>query len=165
MPEDEGRVYGIRLSGVVRNSIVNGPGVRIVYFAQGCPHHCPGCHNPETHAPLGGTLYSIRTLADLAISDPLLDGITLSGGEPFEQPEAMSELVTRIRTARAELNVWAWSGYMMERLMEDPRRRALAELCDVIVDGPFVRERRTLDLPWRGSDNQRIIEVWKFLHS
>ena len=165
MPEDEGRVYGIRLSGVVRNSIVNGPGVRIVYFAQGCPHHCPGCHNPETHAPLGGTLYSIRTLADLVISDPLLDGITLSGGEPFEQPEAMSELVTRIRTARAELNVWAWSGYMMERLMEDPRRRALAELCDVIVDGPFVRERRTLDLPWRGSDNQRVIEVQKFLHS
>ena len=165
MPEDEGRVYGIRLSGVVRNSIVNGPGVRIVYFAQGCPHHCPGCHNPETHAPLGGTLYSIRTLADLVISDPLLDGITLSGGEPFEQPEAMSELVTRIRTARAERNVWAWSGYMMERLMEDPRRRALAELCDVIVDGPFVRERRTLDLPWRGSDNQRVIEVQKFLHS
>lgn len=162
MSED---VCGIRLSGVVRGSIVNGPGLRIVYFAQGCPHRCPGCHNPETHAPLGGTLYSIRTLAELAISDPLLDGVTLSGGEPFEQPDAMCELIERIRTARTDLNVWAWSGYTIERLAEDPRRRALLELCDVVVDGPFIRERRTLDLLWRGSDNQRIVDVARFLRA
>ena len=148
----------IRLNGIVSDSIVDGPGLRLAVFTQGCPHHCPGCHNPATHDPEGG--YAADTAAVLASlkENPLLDGLTLSGGEPFEQPEACLELALGAKSRG--LTVWAYSGYTYEALMKKGGAvAALLDACDVLVDGPFVLAQRSLELDFRGSRNQRLVDV------
>ncbi len=148
----------IRLNGIVSDSIVDGPGLRLAVFTQGCPHHCPGCHNPATHDPEGG--YAADTAAVLASlkENPLLDGLTLTGGEPFEQPEACLELALGAKSRG--LTVWAYSGYTYEALMKKGGVvAALLDACDVLVDGPFVLAQRSLELDFRGSRNQRLVDV------
>jgi anaerobic ribonucleoside-triphosphate reductase activating protein len=148
----------IRLNGIVSDSIVDGPGLRLAVFTQGCPHHCPGCHNPATHDPEGG--YAADTAAVLASlkENPLLDGLTLTGGEPFEQPEACLELALGAKSRG--LTVWAYSGYTYEALMKKGgAAAALLDACDVLVDGPFVLAQRSLELDFRGSRNQRLVDV------
>lgn len=151
----------IRIAGIVRESIVDGPGFRFTVFTQGCFHHCPGCHNPETHDPMGGQLVTVESLADAMRKNPLLDGLTLSGGEPFEQVDACVALAEEARGMG--LNVWAYSGYTFEQLLADPGKRKLLEVCDVVVDGPFILSERTLEKRFRGSRNQRVIDVRKTL--
>ncbi len=151
----------MRIAGLVEESIVDGPGFRMAVFAQGCHQHCPGCHNPETHDPDGGRVADTDDMIAAMAQNPLLDGITLSGGDPFLQPEACLQLA---RAAHAQgLNVWAYSGQTLEQLLalraERPFLRELLEEIDVLVDGPFLLERRTLDLRFRGSDNQRLIDL------
>ena len=151
----------MRIAGLVEESIVDGPGFRMAVFAQGCHIHCPGCHNPETHDPDGGREADTEDMIARMRQNPLLDGITLTGGGPFLQPEACLMLA---RAAHAQgLNVWAYSGQTLEQLLalraERPFLGELLEEIDVLVDDPFLLERRTLDLRFRGSDNQRVIDM------
>lgn len=151
----------IRLYGLVTDSIVDGPGYRTAIFTQGCPHHCEGCHNPESHAYDGGKEWTLDEVEAKFSGNPLLDGITLSGGEPFEQAAACAELARRAH--QKGLNVWAFSGYLYPRLAEkaktDEGIAALLNEVDVLVDGPFILAERSLDLLYCGSKNQRLIDM------
>jgi anaerobic ribonucleoside-triphosphate reductase activating protein len=153
-------------SAMTRDSIVDGPGLRAVIWAQGCFHNCPGCHNPCTHNPFGGfEMDTADIIAELGTLR-LQQGITLSGGEPFLQPLPLAE-VAQAAHVRG-LDVWAFSGFTYEQLTdrragEYRSRMTLLNQCDVLVDGRFVREKRDLSLRFRGSSNQRIIDVKKSL--
>jgi len=151
----------IRLFGVVRESIVDGPQLRYVVFVQGCPHHCPGCHNPLSHDPDGGTPSTVGELWSKIDAMGHLDGVTFSGGEPFYHAAALAEIG---RLARSKgLNVMTYSGYTYEKLLEkaktDAGVRALLTVTNYLVDGPFVLAERDLSLKFRGSRNQRILDV------
>lgn len=157
----------MRIAGTIQDSIVDGPGFRFTLFTQGCPHHCEGCHNPETHDPDGGKEASADEIIKMLLSNPLTDGITFSGGEPFEQA---ADCVTIASAARKNgLNVWAYSGYTFDELLrkaeDSPAVLELLKLTDVLVDGRFVLALRSLSLKWRGSTNQRIIDVPKSLEA
>ena len=151
----------LRLYGLVTDSIVDGPGYRTAVFTQGCPHNCPGCHNPGSHAPEGGTLWTLDDVEKKFTGNPLLSGVTLSGGEPFAQAEACAELARRAH--QHGLNVWTYTGYTYERLLQraqnEPDVQALLAQTDVLVDGPFLLAERSLDLLYRGSRNQRLIDL------
>lgn len=149
----------MRIYGLVQDSIVDGPGFRFSCFVQGCPHHCPGCHNPDSHDPAGGREMTVDEVAKELLKNPLTDGLTLSGGDPFAQPEDCLALAKIAH--EHSLNVWAYSGWTFEHLRDQgsQAQRALLEEVDVLIDGPFVLEQRTLALPWRGSRNQRVIDV------
>ena len=148
----------IRISGIVNDSVVDGPGFRLAVFTQGCPHRCPGCHNPQTHDFEGGREIDTQEIIEKLRGNPLLDGITLSGGEPFCQGAACAELASAAHALG--LNVWTYSGYTYEQLLAgDAEQRALLAETDVLVDGPFVLPQRTLELRFRGSANQRLIDV------
>ena len=153
----------ISLSGITGDSIVDGPGIRLTIFTQGCPHHCPGCHNPQTHDPNGGSWGDTDDIIAAMAENPLLDGITLSGGDPFMQPKECTELAKGAH--RCGLNVWTYTGYTWEALFEenDPDKIALVKESDVLIDGPFIMAERSLELQFRGSRNQRIIDVKKSL--
>ena len=153
----------ISLSGVSGDSIVDGPGIRLTIFTQGCPHHCPGCHNPQTHDPNGGSWGDTEDILAAAAENPLLDGITLSGGDPFMQPVPCLELAKGAH--KLGLNVWTYTGYTWESLWEenDPKKIALLQETDVLVDGPFLLAERSLELRYKGSKNQRTIDVKKSL--
>jgi anaerobic ribonucleoside-triphosphate reductase activating protein len=157
----EAPVRSLRLAGLMQDSIVDGPGLRLVVFAQGCPHHCPGCHNPHTHSYGGGQLWEMDDLLNLVRNNPLLDGITLSGGEPFAQAEGMADLAERAK--KLGLHVMTYTGYTFEQLLAGmaakPGWRRLLERTDVLVDGLFMQERRSLALLYRGSGNQRLLDV------
>ena len=149
----------MRIFGLVQDSIVDGPGWRFACFVQGCPHHCPGCHNPDSHDPTGGKEMSVEEVAKQLLSNPLTDGLTLSGGEPFAQAEDCLQLA---KIAHANhLNVWAYSGWTFEHLRDSgtEAQKALLHEVDVLIDGPFILAERSLKLSWRGSANQRVIDV------
>ena len=151
----------LRVAGVVRESIVDGPGLRFTVFAQGCPHGCPGCHNPATHDFAGGTVQTPAALLAEIRRDPLLSGVTFSGGEPFSQAGAFAELARQVRALG--LNVLVYTGWTYEQLCAGaaahPDWTALLEAADYLVDGPFVQAERDLTLPFRGSRNQRILDM------
>lgn len=151
----------IRIAGVVNDSIVDGPGFRLAVFTQGCPHHCPGCHNPETHAFDGGKEDDTDRIISLMEENPLLDGVTLTGGDPFCQCAPCAEIAEAAK--KLGLNVWAYSGWTWEELSMTARTDSdtarLLSFTDVLVDGRFMLEKRTLELRFRGSKNQRLIDV------
>lgn len=154
----------IKVAGIVNESIVDGPGFRLAVFTQGCPHHCPECHNPQTHDFEGGQWMDTDAIIQMTRENILLDGVTFSGGEPFCQPEACAAIAGAIRAAG--LNVWSYSGYTFEQLLgKNDACRAFLRQIDVLVDGPFLIEKRTLDMRFRGSSNQRLIDVQKSLAS
>lgn len=146
----------IRIAGIEPESIVDGEGIRYVVFTQGCPHHCVGCHNPQTHAMDGGKLVDVDDIInDIHARRNYIDGITLSGGEPFCQ---VPECAAIARAAHdMGLTVWCYTGYLFEQVYLNPNE--LLATVDVLVDGPFVQEERSLDLEFCGSRNQRIIDV------
>ena len=151
----------MRIAGLTQDSIVDGPGFRFTVFVQGCTHHCEGCHNPQTHDTAGGKEMTTEEIIREMRSNPLTDGLTLSGGEPFDQSE---DCLTLVRAARESgLNVWSYSGYLFEQLLADEKKSQLLKELDVLVDGPFVLSQRSLALAWRGSRNQRVIDVPKSL--
>ena len=151
----------IRMAGVIRESIVDGPGLRFVVFAQGCPHGCPGCHNPATHDFNGGTDCSLEKILAAIDQNPLLDGVTFSGGEPMSQPEAFCNLAEAIK--ERGLNLIVYTGYTYEELQKLGESRSavqkLLDLTDLLIDGRFVLEQRDLSLLFRGSRNQRVIDM------
>ena len=152
----------IRVAGLVNESIVDGPGFRFAIFTQGCPHACPGCHNPQTHDFSGGYDADLDEIVRQIAGDPLMSGVTFSGGEPFCQAEGFLCLAKQLKPLGYELA--AYTGYTWEQLMEgSPAQRALLETLDVLVDGPFILAQRNLDLRFRGSENQRILDVPKSL--
>ena len=149
----------MRIANTVSDSIVDGPGLRFTVFTQGCPHRCPGCHNPDTHDPAGGHEVTVEELAEKLLSNPLTDGLTLSGGEPFCQAAECARLAAIAR--EKGLNVWVYTGYTYERLIagEVPGAMELLAQTDVLVDGPFVEARKSYAALFRGSTNQRLIDV------
>ncbi|MCI9587830.1 MAG: anaerobic ribonucleoside-triphosphate reductase activating protein [Oscillospiraceae bacterium] len=155
----------MRICGLIQDSIVDGPGLRFVCFVQGCPHRCPGCHNPSSHDPGGGQELPVEEIARQLLSNPLTDGLTLSGGEPFAQPEPCLQLAQLAHAHR--LTVWTYTGYTLDHLLAQGTSAQLALLreTDVLVDGPFLQSQRTLSLPFRGSANQRLIQVPATLQS
>jgi anaerobic ribonucleoside-triphosphate reductase activating protein len=151
----------IRLAGFVQESVVDGPGLRFVVFAQGCPRSCEGCHNLHTQDFSGGMKIDIEEILDQIKSSPLLKGVTLSGGEPFAQAGPFAALAEAVR--ELGMDVITYTGYTWEELIEmaksDPAVQQLVEASDYIIDGPYVEAQRDIALPFRGSRNQRIIEV------
>lgn len=151
----------IRIAGRVQDSIVDGPGIRYTLFVQGCPHHCEGCHNPETHEYLGGQEIAISEIKDELSKNALLDGLTLSGGEPFSQAEKLIPIAKHAR--KLGLSIWIYSGWTYEELFdgcpENENWKALLGLCDVLVDGRFEISKRSFALQWKGSTNQRVIDL------
>jgi anaerobic ribonucleoside-triphosphate reductase activating protein len=157
----------LNLSGVVSESIVDGPGIRMTIFTQGCPHHCKGCHNPETWAFEPRHPGDVDKILKVAMSNPILQGLTFSGGEPFCQAEALAELA--VKCHENGLNVMSYTGYTFEELIagkdEHPEWIHLLENCDYLVDGKFELDKRSLVLLFRGSKNQRFLDVKKSLEA
>ena len=153
----------IDISGFAPNSITDGPGLRFSVFCQGCVHHCPGCHNPETHEFGIGTKYDVQDIYKMIKKDPIVRGVTFSGGEPFNQAEGFYELAKLLKADGYELA--AYSGFTFEQLTKDKEsfEYKLLELLDILVDGPFVLAKRSLSAGFRGSTNQRILNVPKSL--
>ena len=172
----------IRLYGTAPDSIVDGPGLRYSVFVQGCSHKCPGCHNPQSQPHQGGVERTLDEIVDEIESNGLVHNVTLSGGEPFEQAAAAAELARRLKSLG--YGIWTYTGYLYEELCSVVERanldeacatttrneadspvldaagvRALLEVTDVLVDGPFVESKKSLGLQWRGSSNQRLIDV------
>ena len=150
----------LRLSAPVQfDSIVDGEGLRAVVWTQGCPHGCPGCHNPQTHAFDGGTSVASESILEQLKAHFYLDGVTFSGGEPMAQAAACGELAQAVH--HLGMNVWCYTGYTWEALMEaqDPDQRMFLEQIDVLIDGPFLLAQKSLNLRFRGSANQRLIDV------
>ena len=149
----------IRMCGIEPESIVDGPGFRYVVFVQGCPHRCPGCHNPESHDFDGGYDITVGEVFEQIMANPNLRGVTFSGGEPFEQTEALLELAHLVKGAG--LTLMSYTGYTLEEL--EARHAAatdeLLSLLDILVDGRFVESLRNLTLIYRGSENQRVIDM------
>ena len=148
----------LELSGIVSDSIVDGPGIRTTVFSQGCPHHCEGCHNPETW-PFGcGTPVEEADILQMVRSNPLCRGVTFSGGEPFAQAEGFAGLARLLKADGYE--VASYSGYTFEQLLAGaPAQRALLETIDILIDGHYIQSQRSLELNFRGSRNQRILDV------
>lgn len=144
------------IAGTMPCSFVNGPGIRYVIFCQGCPHHCPGCHNPSTWSLIGGHEVSVESLADDIVSRWAISGITLSGGEPFIQQDECVKLIKLVKDARKDLNVWIYTGFTYEEIKDTE----LAKLADFIVDGKFEQDK-LVTTEYYGSSNQRIINVKK----
>lgn len=157
----EEQASSLRLAGIMRESIVDGPGIRFAVFCQGCPHDCPGCHNPETHDFNGGTEVSIDKILAAIDENPILKGVTFSGGEPTCQAAGFLTLAREVK-ARG-LDITMFSGYTYEQLMkraeEEPELAELLQLTDLLIDGPFIKAERDLTLQFRGSRNQRLIDM------
>lgn len=158
--KEEKKVQTVRIAGSKAHSAVNGPGVRYVLFMQGCRHHCPGCQNPETHATDGGTECRIEDVISEILETRYLDGVTLSGGDPFAQPEAGVQIAKAVK--EAGWNLWVYTGWTYEQLLEgcagEEGIRMLSYI-DVLVDGPFIEELRSEEIRWRGSTNQSLVDV------
>lgn len=153
----------LRIAGIEEESIVDGPGIRFVVFTQGCKHKCKDCHNPETHKMDGGYEVDIKSIVEKIKSNALLDGITISGGEPFEQALKASILAGKVK--EMGLNVVTYTGYTFEELLEKMKTskeyEQLLMATDILIDGSFDINKRDLTIPFRGSSNQRIINVKK----
>ena len=153
----------IRINHYINESYVDGPGIRFSVFTQGCPHHCKGCHNPQTHDFSLGKEIETDILVQKMLKNPLLEGITLSGGEPFCQVEACLDLLKKLHAANPSYDVIVYTGYLMEDLLKKSQKDStlyeFLTYIDYVIDGPFVLELRDLDLDFRGSKNQRIIDA------
>ena len=154
----------IRIAGTINDSIVDGEGLRYTIFVQGCPHKCEGCHNPDTHDFNGGKLVSTESLFREIKKNPLLDGVTFSGGEPFCQCEELAELGEMIKTLG--LNILTYTGYDFEYLLNHRNESGIEKLLsvsDYVMDGKFEKDKKSYNLRFRGSSNQRYIDCRRSL--
>ena len=155
----------LRIAGIEPESFVDGPGIRMTVFTQGCHHNCPGCQNPQTHDFNGGHFIDIEEILAMIDENPLLDGVTFSGGDPMDQAAALVPLAREIKDRG--LNLVIFTGYTFEYLQqhweETPAFLDLLAYADILIDGPFIMAKRSLDIKFRGSSNQRIIDVQQSL--
>lgn len=153
----------IRVAGIVNDSITDGPGLRLAIFMQGCNRNCPGCHNPSALEIEGGQAYSPQELFQKVQANPLLSGVTFSGGEPLLQSKNLRPLAEMIKEAGLSLAIY--TGYTLEEILAEKNKDILALLAyaDTLIDGPFILDKRDLALPFRGSGNQRILNMQKSL--
>ena len=154
----------IRIAGLEKNSIVDGEGIRYAIFCQGCARHCQGCQNPQTWNFSGGSLIDTSEIIREILEDPLLDGITFSGGEPFEQAEACFEIANAVKSP--DLDVWTYTGNTLEEILNrnDESQLKLLRITDVLIDGEFIESQKDPTLEFRGSRNQRIIRSLDFFN-
>ena len=153
----------LRILDIVEDTMVDGPGFRTSIYCAGCSHQCPGCHNPQSWAFDGGRDMTVDQLMRVIMADPYTQGVTFSGGDPMYQAAAFAELARQIYR-HTQKDVWCYTGFLFESLIHDDQRELLAEL-DVLVDGPFLQALHDPDLLFRGSSNQRLIDVQASLHS
>ena len=149
----------VRLAGVIETSINNGEGIRKVIFAQGCKHHCKGCFNPDTHDFNGGYECDTEKIIERINNDYMIDGVTFSGGDPFEQAEAFAHIAKNINK---DLTIWCYTGYTLQQIIDNINRPGWKELItniDVLVDGKFEEDKKDRNLKYKGSSNQNIIEL------
>lgn len=151
----------LRILSILEDTTVDGPGFRTSIYCAGCTHHCPGCHNPQSWAADGGREMSVDEIMEVIEADPFAN-VTFSGGDPMQQPEEFTELARAIR-ARTQKTIWCYTGYTYETLLRMPAQRTLLQLLDVLVDGPFISAQKDTDLLFRGSVNQRLIDIPKSL--
>ena len=155
----------LRVADIVQDSIVDGPGLRLAVFVQGCKHDCPKCHNPQTHNIFGGKTIDISEIVSALKKNQLLSGLTLSGGEPLLQPQPLLELCTIVKGMGK--NIWLYSGYTWKEIQQlclhNLTIRKLLDNIDVLVEGRYIDELRDLNLEFRGSSNQRIIEFKNYI--
>ncbi len=152
----------MRVLNILQDSIVDGKGLRTVIFFAGCPHHCPGCHNPQSWDYKGGTEWTELEIFQEVMKNELAN-VTFSGGEPFLQSQEIAPLAQRLK--QAGKNLWCYTGYRYEELIQDPLHFSLLKQIDILVDGRFDMKSRDLSLTFKGSSNQRIINVAKSLES
>lgn len=148
----------MRVLGYLPNSIVDGVGIRQVFFLAGCPHHCKGCHNPQSWNPSGGVNWTVEEVILRAVSSPY--NVTFSGGEPLFQ---LTELNAAMSVIKPYKSIWVYTGYTWEQIMENDALKSVLPNIDVLVDGRFEEDKRNPELVFRGSENQRIIDVQKSL--
>ena len=146
---------------IVEDTTVDGPGFRTTIYCAGCPNHCPGCHNPQSWDINNGHEVDIEDILEVVLADPFAD-VTFSGGDPMFQPEGFTELARAIKEQSSK-NIWCYTGYLFEQIIRNPAQRALLEQVDVLVDGRFIEALRDEQLRFRGSSNQRIIDVKRSL--
>ncbi|MBD7910943.1 MULTISPECIES: anaerobic ribonucleoside-triphosphate reductase activating protein [Clostridium] len=155
----------IRLAGIAYESLVNGPGLRRVFFSQGCKHNCRGCFNPDTHDFSSGEERDMDELIQDVVENPMIKGVTFSGGDPFERAQEFAYMAKKFK--EHGLNIWSYTGYTYEYILENidkvPGWKELMGNLDVIVDGRFEEDKKEDGLRFRGSNNQRIIDVKKSL--
>ena len=157
----------IRLSGIAYESLSNGPGMRRVLFSQGCSHECVGCFNPSTHSFSGGELKDMDILIEDIKNNPILKGVTFSGGDPLEQADKFAYIAMKVK--KLGLDIWCYTGYtyeyIMENLYDKQEINELLKNVDALVDGKFEINRKDIRVKFRGSNNQRIIDVQASLSS
>jgi anaerobic ribonucleoside-triphosphate reductase activating protein len=145
----------IKVADILYETMTDGPGFRTSIYCQGCGHHCPGCHNPQTWDFDGGKEYTVEELFNIIEADEFSD-VTFSGGDPMFQVEAFTELARMVKN-KTNKTIWCYSGYTYEQIAESPRMSLILPFLDVLVDGRFMIDKRNTDLRFRGSENQRII--------
>ena len=150
----------IHVQNIMHSSAVDGTGFRDVLFVNYCPHKCEGCHNPQTWDYENGKDMTVKEVFD-SLTESSITNVTFSGGEPFCQPKALVTLAKMLKEVGK--TIWAYSGFTFEKLMENKDTKELLELCDVLVDGKFVKAEAKLNMRFKGSENQRIIDVKKSL--
>ena len=153
----------LRILDIMEDTMVDGPGFRTAIYCAGCRHQCPGCHNPQSWDFSGGREMTIEQLMRIIMADPFTRGVTFSGGDPMYQAAGFAELARQIHR-RTQKDIWCYTGFTFESLIHDDQRELLAEL-DVLVDGPFVESLHDKDLLFRGSSNQRLIDVQASIYS
>ena len=145
----------IRVLDILEQTMADGPGFRTSIYCAGCKHACKGCHNPQSWRFDAGTWMEVEDLLDVVKADEMSD-VTFSGGDPFYQVEAFTELARRIKE-ETHKTIWCWTGFTLEEIQASERMSQMLPYLDVLVDGPFIQEQRDTDLLFRGSPNQRII--------
>ncbi len=140
---------------ILEQTMADGPGFRTSIYCAGCRHHCPGCHNPQSWDMKNGHWVEVQELLDVVKADDM-SNVSFSGGDPFYQVEAFTELARRIKE-ETDKTIWCWTGFTYEEILADERLSMLLPYLDVLVDGPFIQELRDTQLLFRGSSNQRII--------
>lgn len=153
----------IRLAGIVPESYTDGDGIRYTIFVQGCAHQCTNCQNKSTWDFNGGRLYEIDDIINEIMENPLLDGITLSGGDPMYQTSNILELIDKLHNRLPQMTIWLYTGFTYEECLTDNKKRMVLEKIDIIVDGEYIDSKRDLTKRFKGSTNQRIIDVKKSL--
>ncbi|WP_411350209.1 anaerobic ribonucleoside-triphosphate reductase activating protein [Paenibacillus sp. WLX2291] len=154
----------MHICGYIPESINEGHGMRAVVFISGCRHACPGCFSPHTWSFTAGEPFTAslqQELIDGMARNPLLDGLTIAGGDPFFSADEVAGFVEKVRAQLPQLSIWIYSGFTWEEifLQQSPKYLKLLSLCDVLIDGRFEKSLRDVSLPYRGSSNQRVIDV------